>query len=74
MDQHNTEQAAWDSLVDIRDVEVDLAKPPEKHIRSYVEQFKAPYCFRMGNVKVRVSYSGRDGTKTASLCNLLSSL
>ncbi len=54
MDQHNTEQAALDSLVDIRDVEVDLAKPPEKHIRSYVEQFKAPYCFRVGNVKVQV--------------------
>lgn len=74
MNHHNTDQAALDSLVDIRDVKVDLAKPPEERIRSYVEQVKDPYCFRVGNVKVRVAYSGKDNTMTDSFCNLLSSL
>ena len=34
---------ALDSLVDIRDVKVDQAQPPEERIRSYVQQVKDPY-------------------------------
>lgn len=63
-----------DSLVDIRDVKVDQTKSSEERIRSYVKQIKNPYCFRVGNVKVRVAYSGKDETLNDSFCNMISTL
>lgn len=49
-------------LVDIRDITVDRNLPIEDRIKSYVQQVKNPYDFRVGDVKVHVSYS--DGSKT----------
>lgn len=46
-------------LVDIRDVKVDRSLPTEERVRSYVEQIKNPYCFKVGDVKVRVSYADK---------------
>ena len=65
---------ALDSLVDIRDVKVDQAQPPEERIRSYVQQVKDPYCFRVGDVKVRVAYAGKDETLNDGFCNMISTL
>ena len=44
-------------LVDIRDVVIDKSLPLEERVRSYVEQIKDPYCFKVGDVVVRVSLS-----------------
>ncbi len=65
---------ALDSLVDIRDVKVDQTQPPEERIRSYVQQVKNPYCFRVGDVKVHVAYAGKDETLNDSFCNMISTL
>ena len=46
-------------LVDIRDVVIDKSLPLEERVKSYVEQIKNPYCFKVGDVVVRVSYSLR---------------
>lgn len=63
-----------DELVDIRTVYVDRSLPLEERVRSYVEQVKDPYCFRVGNVKVRVSYAGKDNTLNDSFSTMLRSL
>ena len=45
------------SLVDIRDVKIDTSLPVPERIKSYIEQVKNPYYFRVGDVAVHVSYS-----------------
>ena len=46
-----------DSLVDIRNVKIDTSLPVLERIKSYIEQVKNPYYFRVGDVAVHVSYS-----------------
>ena len=58
-------------LVDIRAVNIDTSLPVEERIRSYIEQVKDPYCFRVGDVKVRVSFSDTDRTLTDNFCDML---
>lgn len=46
-----------DTLVDIRDVQIDRALPKEQRMAEFVRQVKNPYCFRVGKVVVSVGYS-----------------
>lgn len=61
-------------LVDIRDVVIDRTLPAEERIKSYVQQIKNPYCFKVGDVKVRVSYANKDQSLNESFVSMLSSL
>ena len=61
-------------LVDIGDVVIDRTLPVEERIKSYVEQIKNPYCFRVGDVKVRVSYANKDQSLNESFVSMLASL
>ncbi len=63
-----------DELVDIRDIHIDHNLPFKERVRSYVEQVKDPYCFRVGDVKVRVSYAGKDKTLNDSFSTMISSM
>ena len=47
-----------EELVDVRDVEIDPALPPEERIRSYIRQIGNPYRFRDGDVVVNVRFAG----------------
>ncbi len=58
-------------LVDIRDVTIDTSLPVEERVKSYIQQIKDPYCFRVGDVKVRVSYSDTERTLTDNFCDML---
>ncbi len=58
-------------LVDIRDITIDTSLPVEERVKSYIQQIKDPYCFRVGDVKVRVSYSDTDRTLTDNFCDML---
>lgn len=60
--------------VDIRDVRIDGSLPPEERIRSFVEQVKDPYRFKVGDVTVRVSYSGESSTLNDRFTQMLSLL
>ena len=51
-----------DTLVDIRDVEIDPELPREERIRSFVRQIGNPYCFKVGNVVVKTSFADTDVT------------
>lgn len=61
-------------LVDIRDVVIDKSLPPEERVKSYVEQIKDPYCFKVGDVVVRVSYAGKDKSLTDSFTSMIASM
>lgn len=61
-------------LVDIRDVVIDKSLTLEARVKSYVEQIKDPYCFKVGDVVVRVSYSGKDKSLTDSFTSMLASM
>ena len=74
MKENNKTTADMSGLVDIRDVKVDRSLPVEDRIRSYVEQVKDPYCFRVGDVKVRVSFASNGRTLNDSFTDMLASL
>jgi len=61
-------------LVDIRDVQVNQAKSREERIRDFVRQVKNPYCFRVGKVAVKVSYSENGATLEDRLESLMMKL
>ena len=61
-------------LVDNRDVVIDKSLPLEERVKSYVEQIKNPYCFKVGDVVVRVSYAGKDKTLTDSFTAMIASM
>ena len=61
-------------LVDIRDVKIDRKKPYLIRIISYINQVRNPYCYRVGDVVVRVSYAGKDKTFTDSFTEMISSM
>lgn len=63
-----------DSLVDIRDVKIDRSMSVEDRMRSYVEQIKNPYMFKVGNTVVRVSYANTQATINDNFVNLLASM
>ena len=74
MENAKTRKELLDSLVDIRDVQIDPALPVEERMRSYVEQIKNPYLFKVGNTVVRVSYADTQATLHDNFINLLASL
>jgi len=51
-----------DTLVDIRDVNIDMDWPREKRIEEFIRQIKNPYCFKVGKVAVKVEFYEGDAT------------
>ena len=62
------------SLVDIRDVRIDRTLPMEERVKSYVQQIKNPYLFKVGNTVVRVSYADTDRTMNDNFVNMISAM
>ena len=62
------------SDLDIRSVKIDPAQPVEERMKSYVEQIKNPYMFKVGGTVVRVSYANTQATINDNFVNLLSSM
>lgn len=47
-----------DTLVDIKELDIDKTMPREQRMAEFVRQVKNPYCFKVGKVAVSVGYSG----------------
>ena len=45
-------------LVDLHDVKIDAGKPVADKMNDYFEQIKNPYLFKVGDVRVKVSFGG----------------
>ena len=74
MEKEMTRRELLDSLVDIRDVKIDRSVSVEERMKSYVEQIKNPYMFKVGNTVVRVSYANTQATINDNFVNLLASV
>ena len=74
MENEKTRKELLDSLVDIRDVRIDRSMSVEDRMKSYVEQIKNPYMFKVGNTIVRVSYANTQATINDNFVNLLASM
>ena len=44
------------TLVDLNSVTIDDSKPIPERIYSFLQQIKNPYCFRVGDIVVKVKY------------------
>ena len=60
-----------DDLVDIRNVNIDSDLSKLENVVKYINEVKNPYYFKVGKVKVRVSYADTDRTLDDAFANLL---
>lgn len=74
MGNERSRKELLDSLVDIRDVKIDRSMSVEDRMKSYVEQIKNPYMFKVGNTVVRVSYANTQATINDNFVSLLASM
>lgn len=65
---------ADEQLVDIRDVKIDRTLPTEERIRSFEEQIRDPYKFKVGDVVVKVSFANTQNTITDNFINMIASM
>ena len=63
-----------ESLVDIREVQVNRELPREQRFEDFLQQIKNPYCYRCGKIVVKVSFSDTDATLEDRLEHYLATL
>lgn len=63
-----------ESLVDIREVQVDSRLPREQRFQNFLRQIRNPYCYRCGKMVVKVSFSDTDATLENRLEHYLATL
>ena len=56
------------------DVKIDRTLPTEERIRSFVEQIRDPYKFKVGDVVVKVSFANTQNTITDNFINMIASM
>ena len=58
-------------LVDLNSIEVDESRPVSERMEEFVRKIKNPYCFRIGNVAVKVVYNDEGPTFQQNLIDLI---
>lgn len=61
------------TLVDLNSVHIDDTKPIPERIYSFLQQIGNPYCFRIGDVAVKVNYRTEGPTFQQNFEDLLRS-
>ena len=61
-------------LVDLRDVKIDTQKNLPDRTTDFFEQVKNPYLFKVGNVKVKVSFSANRSFNDALAAAILNGI
>ena len=64
----------FEELVDIRNVKIDHTLPSDERIRSFIEQIKNPYCFKVGDTVVKVSFADTPNTITDNFINMIATM
>ena len=72
-EKHQVDKS-MDSLIDIRNVKLDRNLGQAERVRSYLQQIKNPYCFRVGDVVVNVAYTEGGPTLNDCFADMLSLL
>ena len=52
------------TLVDVRSVHINPDLPQQERIQDYIRQIKNPYCYRAGNMIVKIGFSGKQSLET----------
>ena len=73
MKEIDIREADLDRLVDLNSVTIDETLPVEERMASFLNQIKNPYCFRIGNVKVKVVYNEAGPSFQQNLIDLMRS-
>ena len=63
-----------ESLVDIREVQIDRELPREKRFEDFLRQIKNPYCYRCGKIVVKISFSDTNVTLEERLEHYLATM
>lgn len=75
MARNETGDAAFrEQLVDIREVKIDRSLPSEERIKSFIEQIKNPYQFKVGDTVVKVSFANTQNTITDNFINMIATM
>ena len=74
MEREHQVDKSIDSLIDIRNVKLDRNLGQAERVRSYLQQIKNPYCFRVGDVVVNVAYTEGGPTLNDCFADMLSIL
>ena len=45
------------SLVDLQEISIDQSLPIEQRVKDFVAKVKNPYCFKVGDVVVKVAFN-----------------
>lgn len=61
-------------LVDLNSVVIDESRPVRERMASFVQQIGNPYCFRVGDVAVKVVYKENGPTFQQNLEDMLMNL
>ncbi len=51
-----------ESLVDIKDVTINMDKQKQERISDFLQQIKNPYCFICNGIIVKISFSSNEQT------------
>ncbi len=63
-----------DTLMDIRDVQVDQTLPRGQRFADFLRQIGNPYCYRCGKAVVKISFADTDATLEDRLEHYLKTL
>ena len=74
MEREHKVDKSMDSLIDIRNVKLDRNLGQAERVRSYLQQIKNPYCFKVGDVVVNVAYTEGGATLNDCFADMLSIL
>ena len=74
MAQEYVPDSAREALVDIRDVKLDSSMEQADRVRSFIQQVKNPYRFKVGDVVVNVAYTNGGATLNECFADMLSLL
>ena len=74
MEREHQVDKSMDSLIDIRNVKLDRNLGQAERVRSFLQQIKNPYCFKVGDVVVNVAYTEGGATLNDCFADMLSIL
>ena len=62
MSQMDIRSVDIDTLVDIRDVNIDFRLDKAEKLQAYLQQVKNPFCVRYKNIKIQMQFSDKGQT------------
>ena len=59
------------SLIDLNQVSIDETKPVPERVAEFIRQIQNPYCFRIGDVAIKVVYKEKGPSFQQNMIDIL---